>query len=461
MHPDRHFPSTRRDLLRHGLAASATALLSPRFDVLTRAFGLTALDSASPYLDAALQAERWISMSAQHSARGTAWPWNPADAAKIETNLYTGTPGVVLFYLELHRATGERPPLEQAMAGADYLIATLPDESGDADGGLYTGLAGVAYTLEMTHRASDERRFGDGAARALALLKRRATPTGAGVEWSESTDIISGNAGIGLFLLWAHEQMHDAESLALAQRAGRRLVERAQQDRGGLKWLVSPQITRNYPNFSHGTAGVSYFLASLHRVTGEREFLDAARSGAAYLDALATTTPNGGRMVFHSEPGNEQLFYLGWCHGPAGTARLYHRLATSTGDAAYRERVGQLARAVVDMHVPERSPGFWNNISRCCGNCGVTEFFIDLHRATGERAQLEFAERVAQDTLDRATRDGTGERWIQAENRVQPEVVIAQTGLMQGAAGVGIAMLHLDGVAAGRQPFVVLPDTPF
>ena len=44
--------------------------------------------------------------------------------------------------------------------------------------------------------------------------------------------------------------------------------------------------------------------------------------------------------------------------------------------------------------------------------------------------------------------------------RVQPENVVAQTGLMQGAAGVGLAMLHLDGALTQRKPFVILPDSP-
>jgi hypothetical protein len=44
---------------------------------------------------------------------------------------------------------------------------------------------------------------------------------------------------------------------------------------------------------------------------------------------------------------------------------------------------------------------------------------------------------------------------------VRPELLIAQTGLMQGAAGVGLAMLHLDGVSQRRPPLVVLPDDPF
>jgi hypothetical protein len=50
---------------------------------------------------------------------------------------------------------------------------------------------------------------------------------------------------------------------------------------------------------------------------------------------------------------------------------------------------------------------------------------------------------------------------VQAEHRVRPELLVAQTGLMQGAAGVGLAMLHLDGARERRTPFVRLPDEGF
>ena len=100
--------------------------------------------------------------------------------------------------------------------------------------------------------------------------------------------------------------------------------------------------------------------------------------------------------------------------------------------------------------MPQRSPGFWNNISQCCGNCGVSDFFVSLHGLTAT-PHLAFARRSADDTLARATPDGDGLKWVQAENRVSPNVVLAQTGLMQGAAGVGLAMLRLDGALRGRK----------
>jgi hypothetical protein len=40
-------------------------------------------------------------------------------------------------------------------------------------------------------------------------------------------------------------------------------------------------------------------------------------------------------------------------------------------------------------------------------------------------------------------------------------VVLAQTGLMQGAAGVGLSMLRLDGALRSRRPVIALPDSPF
>jgi hypothetical protein len=63
--------------------------------------------------------------------------------------------------------------------------------------------------------------------------------------------------------------------------------------------------------------------------------------------------------------------------------------------------------------------------------------------------------------LRRGTRDDKGLRWIQAEHRVQPKLLVAQTGYMQGAAGIGMWLLRLDGAGKGRESFVRFPDTPW
>jgi lantibiotic modifying enzyme len=451
----------RRTVIRHGLAGTASLLFAPAI--------LDALDGAQagvqesrPWLAAALKAERWLAQSAMSGPNGMSWPADPAKPKSITTDLYTGMAGVVLFYLELHNATGDQSALRTAAAGAGFLLASVPDEPGDTPMGLYTGLAGTAIVLAHAHAATKEAKYQVGVKRILWLLSRSARRNGQGVEWNQSTDIISGSAGIGLALLALRDETREFDTTELAARAADRLIERSQLVGPDQRtWLSSPQMPRNYPNFSHGTAGVSFFLARVSGTSSSGGHLDAALAGERWLRSITTPVPNGGRMIYHSAPGNEALFYLSWCHGPAGTARLYRALAAVTRDPTWDARVNELALGIQAMKVPERSPGFWNNISQCCGNCGVTEFFLALHRRNGDAGRLAFAEEVAHDTLKRATAERDGFKWVQAEHRVRPELLVAQTGLMQGAAGVGLAMLHLDGAREGRRPFVRLPDDPF
>lgn len=446
---------SRRELLRGALGAAGLAAVPASLRAALVSGGRR---SAGADLEVALRAERWIRTTRVPAARGIVWPWDPARPDDITRSLYTGTPGVILFLLELHAATGDDALLDEARGGADDLIANLAGP-GDFDGGLYTGVAGRAFTLGEAARITGDAKYRAAAARGIALLRENARPAGDGVAWSDSADIISGGAGILLFLLWAARHL-DEDTVDLASAAGRRLIELGQPGEAGLKWALSPQVTNEYPNFSHGTAGIAYALATLHEATGNAAFLDAALEGAAYLDAVAVS--GDGCRVFHHRPGGEELYYLSWCHGGPGTARLFERLHRITGDARWGHEVECHARGVTALGAPvERSPGYWNNISQCCGDAGVGEFFLALHRRHTDAGHLAVARRAADDILARATEVAGGLQWTQSEHRVQPDLLIAQTGRMQGAAGVGSFFLHLDAAQQGRPDAIVLPDSPW
>ena len=124
--------------------------------------------------------------------------------------------------------------------------------------------------------------------------------------------------------------------------------------------------------------------------------------------------------------------------------------------------VQKSANGVLTSGIPEqRTPGFWNNVSQCCGSAGVAQFMLDLHGVTRDPRYLAFAEKMTADLLARATRDDKGTRWVQAEHRVGPEQLVAQTGYMQGAAGIGMWLLRLDAQQRKRAPFVRFPDSPW
>src|SRR3982751_2163687 len=217
---------------------------------------------------------------------------------------------------------------------------------------------------------------------------------------------------------------------------------------GGKKWREEPEFPRLMPNFSHGTAGVSYFLATLYQETGRKEFLDAALAGARYLQSIAVTTGDT-CLIFHDEPDNKSLYYLGWCHGPVGTSRLWVRLDQIDPKAGWLAWAKKGAKAILDSGIPEKqTPGFWNNVGQCCGSAGVANFFLDMAKLTGDATYTAFAHRVVQNILARATPTPNGGlKWIHADHRIKPDYVYAQTGYMQGAAGIGMLLLRMDAEA--------------
>ena len=449
-------------------------------------------------LKAAVGAASWLESVAipvatqdLNALRWAADPANPSDSGE---SLYSGTPGVVLFFVSMARATGDERYVTLARRGAEWLLQDLESaqrrSSGEVSTGLYEGVAGMGWVLLEVEALTGDERYGDGAAMALAELERLALRSvdAAGVEtitWSDTTDIISGTAGTGLVLLEMYRRTGSQSALQMATGAGRWLVGQAIDGEVGSKWGVSPDFPRLYPNFSHGTAGVAYFLASLAMsleetsVVDARPFQERALAGAEYLKAIAD---RGGDLclVFHHEPGGEDLHYLSWCHGPAGTARLFFQLYRMTGDAAWLDWVQSSAEAVLVSGIPEaETPGFWNNVSQCCGTAGVLDFFLGLHQGSitgvselGDEQTLEFVERLGRQLLSSASEvnlaeSGSSEselvglQWIQAENRTEPDNLVAQTGWMQGAAGIGGALLRLHLVLEGRDDPLRFPDNPF
>lgn len=459
-------PISRRDLLRLSIAAGAASSLGLATDPKTPQPSTAPSQPVPGYLDAALKASRWIRTARIETQEGYVWLTGPERPEGFDTtpNLYTGSSGVILFLLELARVTGDKTCREEAAAGAAALLAGLPEKVrlDWAENGLYTGVAGIGFTLERVFQETKDEKYRKAAVRCRDLLHAAAQPAGKGVEWGKVTDIIAGASGTGLYLLHAARTMDDPASRDLAAKAGLHLIELGIPENGGLKWREDPEFPRLMPNFSHGTAGVSYFLATLHQETGRQEFLDAALAGARYLQSIAVTTGDT-CLIFHDEPDNKNLYYLGWCHGPVGTSRLWVRLNQIDPKAGWLAWAKKGARGILQSGIPEKqTPGFWNNLGQCCGSAGVANFFLDLGKLTGDGAYTEYSRRVVRNILDRATSTpGDGLKWVHAEHRIKPEYVYAQTGYMQGAAGIGMLLLRMDGEGKGREWGFRLPDSPF
>jgi hypothetical protein len=96
-------------------------------------------DVDRPYLRAALKAARWI--ESRGAAAGTPEGRNALPGVRhSDASLYSGTPGVVFFFIEAYYGTGERGYLDKAISVADGYAASL---TADAGAGLYEGLSGI------------------------------------------------------------------------------------------------------------------------------------------------------------------------------------------------------------------------------------------------------------------------------------------------------------------------------
>jgi lantibiotic modifying enzyme len=429
------------------------------------------------FLSLALEAERFVASLARPTEHGVVWGHSREQPDVVAHALYNGSAGIVIFYLELYAATGEPRFLAQVVAGTDELAAYARAAKRQSCA-LYSGWPGLAFALAETASVASEPRFGEAAAHCLERLRNSAVAKGAGVAWIEPMpfseihgfkgdreiyDASVGAAGAGFALVYATHRALHPEALAWAKAVADRLLEVAERTEGGLNWALMADMPFVWKpsNFAHGAAGVGTFLALLHEATAEPRYLDAARAAAAHLAHIAHRVGDG-HLVHHHEGDGESLYYLSACHGPPGTTRLFHVLHRITGEAAYAQWIDGALRGLLATGAPERrTDGFWNNVSQCCGDAGVGDYALQNFRARGDERYLELAVREAHELERRGERVAGAMLWSQAEHRERPRFVQAQTGYMQGAAGIGSFFLHLATTLEGRPVKIAFPDVPF
>lgn len=438
---------SRREIVGKGLG-SVLGFFTSRFMPLTE---VASDKSVTDYLAVARDAGRWIAESGFQTDNGFAWPITPGRSSDAAANLYSGSAGVALFFVELGIATGESHYFELAQRVIPFLRHGISDEMG-----LYTGNAGIAFVASVVGNRTDSqlaRDLAEAAHQRLVAWSKSAAATEVGSQF----DVIGGLAGIGMYALSKELPEPDLE---LAKRCGEILVAEAIAVDDALKWPLGKGTERFMPNFSHGNAGICAFLAKLGKVSGDEKYLKAANRGMDYLVRIADQSTDGCR-VYHVDPGGTDRFYVGWCHGPVGLAQAFYAMHDATGESKWHDLLRRCVKSVDASGAPGRpSEGYWNNFGLCCGAAGLGEFHLGLFRATHEAPAFEKARNAAQYLVREASAVG-GRSWIHAEHRVKPAEVAAQTGWMQGAAGIGSFFLHLHLKQQGKNPSILTPDRAF
>lgn len=386
--------------------------------------------------DAARRAFGWIGSVAVDVDGGLGW----LEGGVLSDDLYSGTAGVLLGCAEAI-AAGLGAAQVSAGARARLLhlahhgpgVATMPDD------GLFGGWAGLAVALRAWSRVAGDAAAASAAGQVTSQIAGRILRAPAGQP--RYTDVISGDAGILLALI---ADDSDAAVRAAHVLAGR-LVEAAEPGPGGLHWRMTADWEFLMPGFSHGTAGVAYALAAAGRTLNRRDLVDVATRGAGALLALGHH-PSGWAVphAIPPRPGGPAVSY-GWCHGPAGTVRLFLLLNEIDPQPRWQHAIGACLQALRDSRLPIRLyPGYWDNLARCCGTAGVGQLLLDRYQATGDTALLNWAGTLAADVAARAASTPHGVTWSNTEYTRTPPELSPEPGFMQGAAGIAgwLARFH-------------------
>ena len=427
----------------------------------------------TPYYDAAVAAGNWI--------RGTApapdgiWPEDALAPGEPGIGLASGIAGTTLFFTELYRVDGKAEWLSEARRGCDRLIAALPDTlsaedlaSPRAAAALYGGWAGAGFVLHHASVVLPDSLYGVAAHRVVDLLVAAARPDGQGVSWNDASDILTGSAGTGSFLLYAAREMGREDALAVARAAGVTLLGRAERVDGGLTWPRRVGATEILPGFSHGAAGVGYFLATVARDGEDELFGIAADNTARYLESIAVIDSATGayRLPYgFGNPDWQGKSATGWAHGQAGVARFWFRLAELTGDPQWTERVDDCASTLREFsglpgHLDPVYMESGTYLDRRFGRASVAAFLLDLYELFGVEENLAFARGLVDGLMSEGLRDDAGLRWEFARYAFfeNPGTPAAFTGYFYGAAGQGLLLLQLDAALRNEPWELDLPD---
>ncbi|HEV7864120.1 MAG TPA: lanthionine synthetase C family protein [Acidimicrobiia bacterium] len=359
-------------------------------------------------------------------------------------SLASGRAGLALFHLYRYRATGNT----DARAEATEMLAAAIDDAAAVPGGygLGGGLAGVGFAIAHAARylgADPDDLLGGTDGTLLRLAESR--------PWQGPFDLVDGLVGLGVYGL---ERLPSPAGARLVAVTTARLAEQAEYHREGITWSTPPRLLpqpsarvtpfgRHDLGVARGVAGVIGFLAraSLAGIdVPARALLEGA---VAWLHSQPKAGPDTAGACFPAwtAPGTEPAgpARTAWCNGDPGVA------AALSVAARALDREDMLAAALGLARDAARRPLEGTGVvdgGLCHGAGGLGVVFARLHAASGDPVLRAVARSWFRHTLDLA-RPGMGFGGYSAW-RYTHEATGGwenEPGLLEGAAGVGLALL--------------------
>ncbi len=305
------------------------------------------------------------------------WPTSCFALKRDPCNTETGASGVGLFLCQAIRAGGD-PALGDLLATAARWVSDSIAATPRRPPGLHSGLSGAAWFLaEAAGCLADPFLLDRASELALAIPASSVDP-----------NLTNGTAGIGLGQLHQWAITGDARFLERADLAAQGLLATAQPGPRGVRWPLTKDEPPEAANlmsysFTHGIAGITYFLLCAATALGDTRCRDLALEGVETLVGAASF--RDGTATWETDVGAHQ-----WWNGVSGIGTVLIRAYAVTGDERYLHMAELAAETVMRMK--------WRSgITQRHGLAGDAEFLIDLHDLTGQPRFCDLAMELARE----------------------------------------------------------------
>ncbi|MGI8745632.1 MAG: lanthionine synthetase LanC family protein [Bryobacteraceae bacterium] len=311
---------------------------------------------------------------------GVSWVSVTRDGKPQETlDFYSGDAGIAYLLLKAYALRQEPRFQEAARDGIAFIVSRAKNGNGELSfdpnsNGLFEGNAGPGYLFLYAYRVTHEKRYLDLAVSTASYIL--ANPD---FRPRSDPDIISGAPGTGLFLLKLFSVTKDRRYREGAARLGDFLIERAEAQPRGVKWKVygsAPELDYYFVGFSHGPAGIGYYLERLYRQTRRPIYHEYALMAMDYLESIAIHEKNYVKW-YHEELKRNTRYPSQWCHGTPGIAPFFLVLYSGASDSRNLTGAEEATNYTLDQGLNIR-----NNPSVCHGVSGNAASLMALSRAT-------------------------------------------------------------------------------
>jgi hypothetical protein len=415
----------------------------------------------------------WITSTSVKQTVGIAWPDNNLKPQKIGYDLGTGASGTVVYFVALYRATGKKIYLEQAKQGANYLVSLIntPDafKENAQKTSLYKGIPGIGVALIHVLEETQDSKYREALKSIISMLEQWSVLEENQRHWSvKFNDLLYGDTGTVLFLSDYATHFNDTPAKRMSEQGANFLLSIAKNSSQGSYWLFRRDKPFNLPNFSHGTAGVMYTLATVGERSKNNKIIAGAKSAYSYLQSIAKIEANTIAMPYGWGNNNwKGLYEFGWAHGLTGVAFALERLGSSGFDGVKTDKLLNLIqRTLTGINLPEKpSPPFSEPslpLDARFGRAGVLSLMSYWSaKHPNEQSFTRVRDNIWLHIKRAAIEDDIHAHWKVAAPSFMGGGEAEYSGILHGSSGIGMALLAMHSSMTNKNLYSDLPDAPF